>query len=146
MWPAWLKRTVPVAGSAPPQRPSRVPDGLRVYAIGDIHGRFDLLQQDQVAELHQFATDGDAVEAHSARHLRAPDYVTEHGLQAYLDNEALPSINNLVSAGFHPTSYAYPFGARSDELDAGLLQLPHVERLRSIDFVVGGMVSSPCRN
>ena len=108
--------------------------------------RFDLLQQDQVAELHQFATDGDAVEAHSARHLRAPDYVTEHGLQAYLDNEALPSINNLVSAGFHPTSYAYPFGARSDELDAGLLQLPHVERLRSIDFVVGGMVSSPCRN
>ena len=59
MWPAWLKRTVPVAGSAPPQRPSRVPDGLRVYAIGDIHGRFDLLQQMQALIL------GDAANAES---------------------------------------------------------------------------------
>ncbi len=27
-----------------PSGPARVPDGLRVYAVGDIHGRFDLLE------------------------------------------------------------------------------------------------------
>ena len=108
--------------------------------------RFDLLQPNQVAELHQFDADGDAIEAHSARHLNAPDYVTEHGLQAYLDNEALPSITNLENSGFHPTAYAYPFGARSDELDNALLKLPNIERLRSVNFVLGGLVSSPCPN
>ena len=27
---------------APEPRPARVPDGVRVYAVGDIHGRLDL--------------------------------------------------------------------------------------------------------
>ena len=30
---------------APLGRPARVPDGLRVYAVGDVHGRFDLLTE-----------------------------------------------------------------------------------------------------
>ncbi len=30
---------------APSSGPARVPDGLRVYAVGDVHGRLDLLQQ-----------------------------------------------------------------------------------------------------
>lgn len=37
-------RTVWMSRSAPSRRP-RVPDGMRIYAIGDVHGRADLLNQ-----------------------------------------------------------------------------------------------------
>ena len=36
----WISRSSPT-----PDRGARVPDGVRVYAIGDIHGRADLLDQ-----------------------------------------------------------------------------------------------------
>jgi polysaccharide deacetylase len=79
-------------------------------------------------EIHQLATDGHSIEAHSVNHLNAPDYVSAHGLDAYLADEALPSIQVLEDAGFHITGYAFPFGASTDELDAALLQ--HVARVR----------------
>ncbi|MBF0140420.1 MAG: serine/threonine protein phosphatase [Magnetococcales bacterium] len=39
-----------------PEKPSRVPDGHRVYVIGDIHGRLDLLQK----MIHTIAADSQA--------------------------------------------------------------------------------------
>jgi serine/threonine protein phosphatase 1 len=38
----WLK-PAPAAEPAPPRAPATVPAGQRIYAIGDVHGRFDLL-------------------------------------------------------------------------------------------------------
>jgi len=95
------------------------------------------------AQLHDLAADGHAIEAHSVNHLRAPEYVTEHGLDAYMTDEALPSIDQLRADGYDVTDYAYPFGGRTGELDHALLQ--HVDRVRAISFAVDSPITAdPC--
>jgi peptidoglycan/xylan/chitin deacetylase (PgdA/CDA1 family) len=95
------------------------------------------------AELHQLAADGHDIEAHTVNHLRAPDYVTDRGLEAWLDTDALPSISALSDDGFPPpVAFAYPFGARTDETDRAMLD--HVAVLRSVVFPFSAPVADPC--
>jgi peptidoglycan/xylan/chitin deacetylase (PgdA/CDA1 family) len=104
---------------------------------------YDVWTDAQRADLRALAADGHAIQAHSLRHQRATDYVTEHGLAAYLEDEALPSIDLLEADGYPVTDYAYPFGARTRELDRALLE--HVERLRAVTFSLDGpLVADPC--
>lgn len=105
--------------------------------------RYDRLNERERDELRALADDGHDVEAHSVDHLVAPDYVEEHGLAAYLDDEALPSIDRLRADGYDPVAYAYPFGARTSELDDALLD--HVRVLRSVTFTYDApIISDPC--
>lgn len=99
------------------------------------------LYPDEHALLHDLAVDGHDIEAHSVNHLRAPAYVEEHGLAAYVADEVVPSIDVLREEGFEIHAYAYPYGARTDELDRALLA--HVPILRSVSFTYGA-VASPC--
>src|SRR5205085_2034687 len=69
------------------------------------------------AQIRALADDGHDIEAHSVNHLRAPVYVEEHGLSAYIADEMQPSIDVLVADGYTITAFAYPFGARTSELD-----------------------------
>lgn len=81
---------------------ARVPDGLRVYAIGDVHGRADLLR-----ELHRLIT---ADAASAPRHMRKlavylGDYI-DRGLQSrevidVLLNEHLPGFEAIHLRGNH---------------------------------------------
>lgn len=81
------------------------------------------------AELRMLADDGHDVEPHSVNHLHAPDYVREHGLPAYIADEVQPSIDGLVQAGYPPpTTFAYPFGQNTPELDDAILKI--VPRVR----------------
>jgi hypothetical protein len=81
------------------------------------------------AELRVLADDGHDIEPHSTNHLHAPAYVKEHGMDAYLADEVMPSIDGLVQAGYPPpTTYAYPFGQNSPALDEAILQI--VPRVR----------------
>jgi hypothetical protein len=93
------------------------------------------------AGLHALADAGHAIEAHSVKHLRAPLYVEQNGVDAYLTDEALPSIELLEAEGFDVTTYAYPYGARTGELDRALLR--HVDLLRSVTFTWSGP-ADPC--
>lgn len=111
--------------------------------------RFDRLSADRRAALHDLAGDGHTIEAHGLRHLVAPDYVEEHGLAAYLRDEALPSIELLRADGFDSISFAYPYGNRTSELDAALLE--HVQTVRTVTFAAlrfellpGAVVTDPC--
>lgn len=79
--------------------------------------------------LHALADDGHAIEAHGVNHLSAVTYAADHGAEAYVTDEVLPSIQILRDDGFDPTSFAYPGGARSDETDAAIA--PHVRYLRT---------------
>jgi peptidoglycan/xylan/chitin deacetylase (PgdA/CDA1 family) len=104
---------------------------------------YDVWTEPQKTDLARLAGDGHAVQAHSLRHQRATDYVTDHGLAAYLADEALPSIALLEADGYVVTDYAYPFGARTSELDRALLE--HVERVRAVTFALDGpLLADPC--
>jgi hypothetical protein len=104
--------------------------------------RFDEFDEDGRAKLHQLAAEGHAIEAHGLRHVNGPAYVSEYGLDAFMEDEVLPSISLLRADGFQPTIYAYPYGRRTDEIDDAVLGV--VERVRSVSFAYEGLVSDPC--
>jgi peptidoglycan/xylan/chitin deacetylase (PgdA/CDA1 family) len=97
----------------------------------------------QRAELQQLHADGHAIEPHTVNHLRAPDYVEEHGLNAYVHDEVDPSFAMLRADGFAPDAFAYPFGARTDQIDHALGK--RVSVLRSVAFTYE-MAGDPCPN
>jgi peptidoglycan/xylan/chitin deacetylase (PgdA/CDA1 family) len=103
--------------------------------------RYAAMSDEDHALVRRLADAGHDIAAHSVRHLRAPSYVEDHGLRAYLDDEVLPSIDVLRDAGYPVTSYAYPFGARTGELDRAIST--YVPVLRSVSFAIGG-ASDPC--
>jgi peptidoglycan/xylan/chitin deacetylase (PgdA/CDA1 family) len=103
--------------------------------------RYAMLTDAQRGELQDLAADGHDIEAHTVKHQRAPEYVQDHGLDAYMANEAQPSIDILNADGYDVSAFAYPFGARTDELDRALLG--RVTILRSVAFSYEG-VADPC--
>jgi len=105
--------------------------------------RFDRQSEERRDKLRQLRADGHSIEAHGLRHLDAPVFVEEHGLGAYMEEEALPSIELLRDDGFDPVAFAYPFGARTGELDDALLD--EVELVRSVSFSLESpLVADPC--
>ncbi|HET7503981.1 MAG TPA: polysaccharide deacetylase family protein [Kofleriaceae bacterium] len=103
--------------------------------------RYRMLSDDAHAGLKLLAADGHDIAAHSVRHLRAPDYVENHGIDAYLHDELDPSIQALRDDGYEVTSFAYPYGARTGELDRAIAK--RVPVIRSVAFSYTG-VESPC--
>ena len=91
------------------------------------------------AELRELAADGHAIEPHSVMHLRAPLYVEQHGLAAYLADEFQPSLDALAADGYTFTTFAYPFGARDEQIDHAILE--RVAIVRSVAFTYG---AGPC--
>ncbi len=112
--------------------------GARATFFVSRYPAFDDVGRAAVADL---AAAGNDIEAHSVLHLKAPDYVEANGLQAYVDAEFQASVDALRADGYPIAAYAYPFGARTNELDAALL--PHIGVLRSLVFPYTG-VASPC--
>jgi peptidoglycan/xylan/chitin deacetylase (PgdA/CDA1 family) len=105
--------------------------------------RYHRWTEAQRAALRALAARGHDVEAHSVEHLRAPDVAEDRGVAAYLADEVLPGLALLRADGFAPTVFAYPFGARTAELDRALLA--HFALLRSVTFSVDGpLVVDPC--
>jgi hypothetical protein len=103
--------------------------------------RYYSLTDEARAGLHVLAAAGHDLEAHSVRHLRAPDYVEDHGIDDYLHDELDPSIQVLRDQGFEVNAFAYPFGARTGELDRAIAK--RVPVIRSVAFSYTG-VESPC--
>jgi hypothetical protein len=77
------------------------------------------------------AGDGHDIEAHSVTHQDATAQVAQLGLPGYLADEVVPSYQVLADAGFHPTSYAYPFGDHDAAIDAAVLAVPGIVRVRT---------------
>ena len=103
--------------------------------------RWKFLTDAEHGELQQLAAAGHAIEPHTVLHLRAPDYVEQYGLDAYMANEFQPSRDVLEGEGFATTAFAYPFGSRTDELDRALLE--QVGVVRSVAFTFEGD-GGPC--
>jgi hypothetical protein len=103
---------------------------------------YDQLSSDQRAALHELATRGHAIEAHSVSHARGPLYVEQRGLAAYMTEEVVPSIAALRAEGFDVTTFAYPYGARTGETDRAILA--HVPLVRSVAFTWTSIATDPC--
>jgi hypothetical protein len=83
---------------------------------------WDAMSDAARADLRRLADAGHDIEPHGAHHVRAPEYVRAHGVVAYVRDEVLPSIDALRAAGYPPpTTFAYPGGFHTAELDGVLL-------------------------
>lgn len=92
--------------------------------------RWNELTAAQHAEIATLHADGHDIEPHTVTHPHGVAYVAEHGLEAYLEDEVLPSFTVLEDAGYPaPAAFAYPFGEHTPEMDAALL--PYVHLLRT---------------
>lgn len=93
--------------------------------------------------LRELANEGHGVEPHGRFHLNSPQYVEERGLRAYMRDEVMPSIDALLGDGYQPTTYAYPFGARTSETDEAILDV--LPKVRSVTFSFDGPLAyHPC--
>jgi hypothetical protein len=104
--------------------------------------RYTRLETSQKEGVAQLSADGHDIEPHSVNHLREPEYVEDYGLDALMNDEVLPSMTVLQDQGFTMSAYAYPFGARTDEIDKAILE--HVSVLRSVAMTWGAPVEAPC--
>lgn len=103
------------------------------FALHDVRAtffitRFGTRTPLELAELAALAADGHAIEAHGLWHLDPEAVVAEKGVEGYLLDEALPSIDVLRDAGYAVGSFAYPLGKHVEAVDTVLLE--RVERLR----------------
>jgi hypothetical protein len=103
--------------------------------------RYGVFYDEEKALVHALAASGHDIEPHTVNHVHGPDYVEKHGLGPYLRDEVWPSIDELEADGHTVRAFAYPFGARTREIDDAIRQ--RVPVLRSVEFVVSGVVS-PC--
>ena len=63
----------------------------------------------------------------------APAFVDAYGLSAYLAQEIDPMLDAMARDGFNPTTFAYPYGARTTEIDGALLE--RFALLRSLSYL-----------
>jgi len=84
--------------------------------------RYALLTDAERAGIDQLARDGHDIQPHSVLHLHPEAYAAAHGVDGYMTDEFQPSFDAMQGAGYPPTVFAYPFGERSDALDAAILQ------------------------
>jgi hypothetical protein len=59
-----------------------------------------------------------------------------------MGDEVQPSIDVLQDDGYVLTTYAYPYGARTDETDRAILG--RIGQLRSVAMTWGAPVEAPC--
>jgi peptidoglycan/xylan/chitin deacetylase (PgdA/CDA1 family) len=83
----------------------------------------------EIEMLATLAGDGHDLQPHSVDHVDASEYVHEHGIDSYVHDEVVPSIQVMIDAGYHPTTFAYPFGATTDPINAAVLQ--HIDKVRT---------------
>jgi hypothetical protein len=114
--------------------------GARVTFFIAYYDAFTPAQRDLLRDL---AARGHAVAAHSVSHLRAPEYAELHGLEGYMADEVRPGVASLRADGHRPRAFAYPYGARTSELDRTILS--ELEIVRSVSFSRDGLfVTDPC--
>lgn len=101
------------------------------------------LDASERAMLHALAGEGHAIEAHGMGHRDAAVYVERYGLITYLADEIDPLLAIMQTEGFAPTTFAYPYGDRTSELDRALLE--RFTLLRSLSYLDRSAINSaPC--
>lgn len=80
------------------------------------------------AKLHTLFDEGHSIEAHGLQHVNVCAYTAEHGLDAFITDEVMPSLEVLRADGFAPVAYAFPGGAMGHEIVEDLAPMIPITR------------------
>lgn len=82
--------------------------------------RIDSIGAPQIKTLLQMQQYGHEIAGHGYHHYNAVKFTAAYGITAYLKQEIDPMMVSMKKKGFHVTTFAYPYGERSDSLDQAL--------------------------
>ena len=83
--------------------------------------RFHTLDSGKMEKLNELKKYGHEIAGHGLNHLNAAEYVTNHGIDAYMEDEIYAMKKIMGEKGFDVTSFAYPYGGRNTAIDSTLL-------------------------
>ncbi|TDD93544.1 polysaccharide deacetylase family protein [Flavobacterium cellulosilyticum] len=94
--------------------------------------RIDSIGAPQLQKLHLLQDEGHEIAGHGYHHYNAVKFVAKYGIDAYIKQEIDPMMASMKKKGFNVSSFAYPYGERSDALDKALA--PKFKVIRGRDF------------
>lgn len=95
--------------------------------------QFDSLTPVEITQLKTLQQDGHEIGCHGAIHTNSINYVRQHSMQQYLNDEIYPALRSMKRQGFRPTSFAHPGGAHNNAIDRELLN--HFVLLRDVALI-----------
>jgi peptidoglycan/xylan/chitin deacetylase (PgdA/CDA1 family) len=84
--------------------------------------KINRLKHYQILKLLELQKEGHEIAGHTLNHINAVDYIRVHTINEYMHQEIDPMLKLMNFYGLKVTSFAYPYGARNEKLDAALLQ------------------------
>lgn len=69
---------------------------------------FHLLSDEEIEMLRNLESDGHVIGCHGKTHADALVYSKRFGIEKYIEDEILPSVEEMIGAGFKPTHFAFP--------------------------------------
>jgi peptidoglycan-N-acetylglucosamine deacetylase len=84
--------------------------------------KINTLKISEINKLKQLQKEGNEISGHSYNHFNAVDFICDHSIKEYLNQEIDPMLDLMSFYGFHVTSFVYPFGSRNEKIDTALLK------------------------
>ena len=94
------------------------------------------------AILKSFQDSGHEIAGHGMNHLNSKEYSKIYGVQKYVTDEIIPMITAFNQKGLNVSSYVYPYGARTTEIDNELSSYFNI--LRGTSYGNIEPESAPC--
>ena len=94
--------------------------------------RIDSIGKPQLQKLQRLQREGHEIAGHGYHHYNAVKFVQKNGIDEYIKQEIDPMIASMKRLKFNVTSFAYPYGERSSELDSVLSR--KFKMIRGRDF------------
>jgi len=82
--------------------------------------KYGMLTDSEKQKLMTLQNNEHEIASHGGEHFRATEYLSNHTLEEYTNEEILPSLDSMEYDGFDISSFVYPFGSRSVETDLTL--------------------------
>ena len=80
------------------------------------------LNNTDIEKLKHLQFGGHEIASHGYNHIRSTEYLNNNKIEDYLNEEILPSLNDMRNDGFDISSFVYPYGERSVETDLTLFE------------------------
>lgn len=90
--------------------------------------RYGELNEELKNKVYHLELNGHEIAGHGLNHVHAPQYVAEHGLNNYIQNEIKPMIDIMGQDGYALKTFAYPYGEKTDQIDKKLLDYFNIIR------------------
>ncbi len=104
--------------------------------------KYETLTDNEKQKLKKLQNKGHEIASHGNQHIRATEYLANHTMDDYTNEEISPSLKSMESDGLNISSFSYPYGFRSIETDLTLFN--YFSILRGTTWKYSTMSSQKC--